>query len=180
MVEFDHFKSQDGLPRKHTRLCQRLTTQFQLRSRNIHSTSWMYPQGTNPFRTNPEGMYPLCGLIHNVDVSRRDKSFQDQSRRDVSAMRTYPQCGCIPKGFKFKQRNSKILNNPPFNYGEFAVVNLKIAIKLGSHRLLLQFKKQRDLKKLISTHQYEIVNDWINFVILNNRVERKIITQRIK
>jgi len=41
-------------------------------------------------------------------------------------------------------------------------------------------KQRRDLKKLISTHQYEIVNDWINFVVLNNRVERKIITQRIK
>ena len=41
-------------------------------------------------------------------------------------------------------------------------------------------KQRRDLTKLISAHQYEIVNDWINFVVLNNRVERKIITQRIK
>jgi hypothetical protein len=34
----------------------------------------MYPEGTNPFRNNPEGMYPLCGLIHVVDVSRRERS----------------------------------------------------------------------------------------------------------
>jgi len=42
-------------------------------------------------------------------------------------------------------RFSKMVNNPPFNYGEFAIVNLNIAIKLGSHRLLLQFKKQREI-----------------------------------
>jgi hypothetical protein len=34
--------------------------------------------------------------------------------------------------------------------------------------------------QLRSSFQYEIVSDWINFVVLNNRVERKIITQRIK
>jgi hypothetical protein len=38
-----------------------------------------------------------------------------------------------------------MVNNPPFNYGEFAIVNLNIAIKIGSHRLLLQFKKQREI-----------------------------------
>ena len=35
-------------------------------------TSWTNPEGTNPYRTDPEGMYPLCGLIHGVDVSRRE------------------------------------------------------------------------------------------------------------
>jgi hypothetical protein len=44
---------------------------------------WMYPNGTYPFRT-----YPLCGLIHVVDASRRD----------LSALRTDSRCGCIPKG----------------------------------------------------------------------------------
>lgn len=34
--------------------------------------------------------------------------------------------------------------------------------------------------KFNSNYQYEIVNDWINFVVLNKRVDRKIITQRIK
>jgi hypothetical protein len=57
------------------------------------SMLWTNPEGTNPFRTNPVGMYPLCGLIHFVDVSRRD-----QSRWDLSASRTCPLCGCIPKG----------------------------------------------------------------------------------
>jgi hypothetical protein len=42
----------------------------------------MYPEGTNPFRTNPDGMDPLCGLIHNVDVSRRDLSSNEKSRRN--------------------------------------------------------------------------------------------------
>ena len=42
---------------------------------------------------NPIGTNPLRGLIHFVDVSRRDLSFQD-----LSALRTYPHCGCIPKG----------------------------------------------------------------------------------
>ena len=41
-------------------------------------------------------------------------------------------------------------------------------------------KQKKDLQKLISNYQYEIVNDWINFVVLNKRVDRKIISQRIK
>ena len=46
--------------------------EVKLRSRNYFSTSWTNPKGTNPFRTNPKGTYPLCGLIHVVDVSRRE------------------------------------------------------------------------------------------------------------
>jgi hypothetical protein len=36
-----------------------------------------------------------------------------------------------------------MVNNPPFNYGEFALVNLNIAIKLGSHVLILPIQKNK-------------------------------------
>jgi hypothetical protein len=38
----------------------------------------------------------------------------------------------------------------------------------------------RDLKKLIERYQYEIVNDWITFVIKNQRVTKKVIRRKIK
>jgi hypothetical protein len=38
-----------------------------------------------------------------------------------------------------------MVNNPPFNYGEFALVNLDIAIKLRSHLLILSIQKTKKI-----------------------------------
>lgn len=40
--------------------------------------------------------------------------------------------------------------------------------------------QMRDLKALIDKYQYEIANDWITFVIKNQRVVKKTITRKIK
>lgn len=40
--------------------------------------------------------------------------------------------------------------------------------------------QMRDLKKLIAKYEYEIVNDWITFVIKNQKVSKRIITRKIK
>ena len=40
--------------------------------------------------------------------------------------------------------------------------------------------QMRDLKKLINKYQYDIVNDWITFVIKNQPVTRKVIRRKIK
>jgi hypothetical protein len=38
----------------------------------------------------------------------------------------------------------------------------------------------RDLKKLVETYQYEIVNDWLTFILRNQRVKKKTITKKLK
>jgi hypothetical protein len=38
----------------------------------------------------------------------------------------------------------EMVNNPTFNYGEFAIVNLHLASKLGNNKLLLPIKKTKE------------------------------------
>ena len=40
--------------------------------------------------------------------------------------------------------------------------------------------QMRDLKKLIDKYEYDIANDWVTFVIKNQRVTRKIIRRKIR
>jgi hypothetical protein len=44
---------------------------------------------------------------------------------------------------------------------------------------MLPHAQMHDLKKLINVYQYDIIQSWINFVVLNQRIRKQRITKRI-
>ena len=44
---------------------------------------------------------------------------------------------------------------------------------------MLPNAQMHDLKKLINTYQSDIIQSWINFVVLNKRIPKQRITKRI-
>ena len=116
--------------------------------------------------------------------------------KQVLALRQPPVKGSVCKGFfeyfgiilKFLSKELPI--HIYAFYGDSYAMKVEFTFK-GNKIVKVEYKgvdgfrhftpeQMSDLKALIDKYQYEIANDWITFVIKNQRVPKRVITSKIK